>query len=58
MIKIALPAGDLRSPVADALISSGLHVEGYGEGEERDGKPCIQWLLTAERRQKDDARSH
>ncbi len=32
MIKIALPAGDLRPPVADVLISCGLHVEGYGEG--------------------------
>ena len=32
MIKIALPAGDLRSPVADTLGSCGLHVEGYGEG--------------------------
>jgi len=32
VIKIALPAGDLRPPVADVLISSGLHVEGYGEG--------------------------
>lgn len=32
MIKIALPAGDLRSPVADTLSSCGLHVEGYGEG--------------------------
>ncbi|MCI0884367.1 MAG: ATP phosphoribosyltransferase, partial [Chloroflexi bacterium] len=32
MIKIALPAGDLRKPVADALSASGLHVEGYGEG--------------------------
>jgi len=32
VIKIALPAGDLRSPVADVLIGCGLHVEGYGEG--------------------------
>ncbi|HUF53974.1 MAG TPA: ATP phosphoribosyltransferase [Dehalococcoidia bacterium] len=32
MIKIALPAGDLRTPVADALSAAGLHVEGYGEG--------------------------
>ena len=32
MIKIALPAGDLRSPAADALISCGIVVEGYGEG--------------------------
>jgi ATP phosphoribosyltransferase len=32
VIKIALPAGDLRSPVAEVLTSSGLHVEGYGEG--------------------------
>ncbi len=30
--KIALPAGDLRKPVAEALSASGLHVEGYGEG--------------------------
>ncbi|MEX0681869.1 MAG: ATP phosphoribosyltransferase [Dehalococcoidia bacterium] len=32
MIKIALPAGDLRTPVADVLSGAGLHVEGYGEG--------------------------
>ena len=32
MIKLALPAGDLRSPVAAALDSAGLKVEGYGEG--------------------------
>ena len=32
MIKIALPAGDLRASVAEALSAAGLHVEGYGEG--------------------------
>lgn len=32
MTKIALPAGDLRSPVAEVLTSCGLRVEGYGEG--------------------------
>ena len=32
MIKIALPAGDLRSPAADVLTSCGIVVEGYGEG--------------------------
>ncbi len=32
MTKIALPAGDLRSPLADVLIACDLHVEGYGEG--------------------------
>ena len=32
MIKIALPAGDLRIPVASALNSAGLSVDGYGEG--------------------------
>ncbi|MBI2912788.1 MAG: ATP phosphoribosyltransferase, partial [Chloroflexi bacterium] len=32
MIKLALPAGDLRSPLASLLASSGLRVEGYGEG--------------------------
>jgi ATP phosphoribosyltransferase len=32
MIKVALPAGDLRSPVAEALSSVGISVEGYGEG--------------------------
>ena len=32
MIKIALPAGDLRTPTADVFISCGLVVEGYGEG--------------------------
>jgi ATP phosphoribosyltransferase len=31
-VKIALPAGDLRTPVAEALSAAGLHVEGYGEG--------------------------
>jgi ATP phosphoribosyltransferase len=35
VVKIALPAGDLRAPVADALSASGLHVEGYGEGSRR-----------------------
>jgi ATP phosphoribosyltransferase len=32
VIKLALPAGDLRAPVAAALESAGLVVEGYGEG--------------------------
>jgi ATP phosphoribosyltransferase len=32
VVKIALPAGDLRAPVAEALSAAGLHVEGYGEG--------------------------
>jgi ATP phosphoribosyltransferase len=32
MIKIALPAGDLRSPIAAVLDKAGLRVEGYGEG--------------------------
>src|SRR5688500_4891906 len=32
MIKLALPAGDLRSPVAELLDSAGLPIEGYGEG--------------------------
>lgn len=32
MIKLALPAGDLRSPLAGVLIAQGLQVEGYGEG--------------------------
>ena len=30
--KLALPAGDLRSPVSAALNSTGLKVNGYGEG--------------------------
>ena len=32
MIKIALPAGDLRTPIAEVLSSCDLVVEGYGEG--------------------------
>ena len=32
MIKLALPTGDLRAPVAELLSSLGLRVEGYGEG--------------------------
>ncbi len=32
MIKLALPAGDLRPPLAQLLAESGLRVEGYGEG--------------------------
>ena len=32
VIKLALPAGDIRSPVAEVLGAAGLHVEGYGEG--------------------------
>ncbi|HEY5640964.1 MAG TPA: ATP phosphoribosyltransferase [Dehalococcoidia bacterium] len=40
MVKIALPAGDLRKPVADALSASGLHVEGYGEGSRQYRLPA------------------
>ena len=32
MIKLALPAGDLRTPVAGLLDTAGLPIEGYGEG--------------------------
>jgi ATP phosphoribosyltransferase len=32
MIKLALPTGDLRAPVAELLSAVGLLVEGYGEG--------------------------
>lgn len=32
MIKLALPAGDLRTPLAQLLSGAGLLVEGYGEG--------------------------
>ena len=32
MIKLALPAGDLRTAVAGVLGAAGLNVEGYGEG--------------------------
>ncbi len=32
VIKLALPTGDLRSPIAELLSSLGLRVEGYGEG--------------------------
>lgn len=32
MIKLALPAGELRVPLGELLASSGLRVEGYGEG--------------------------
>ncbi|MCH8814031.1 MAG: ATP phosphoribosyltransferase [Chloroflexi bacterium] len=32
MIKLALPAGDLRSPTAELLEASGLQVDGYDEG--------------------------
>ncbi len=32
MIKLALPAGDLRASVAELLAQAGLRVEGYGEG--------------------------
>ncbi|MDP9180919.1 MAG: ATP phosphoribosyltransferase [Chloroflexota bacterium] len=32
MIKLALPTGDLRAPIAELLSSLGLRVEGYGEG--------------------------
>ncbi|MEE8346191.1 MAG: ATP phosphoribosyltransferase, partial [Dehalococcoidia bacterium] len=32
MIKLALPAGDLRTPVSNVLDSAGVRVEGYGEG--------------------------
>jgi len=32
VIKLALPAGDLRAPVAELLSQAGLRIEGYGEG--------------------------
>jgi len=32
VIKLALPAGDLRTPIAGVLGAAGLNVEGYGEG--------------------------
>jgi len=32
VIKLALPTGDLRSPIAELLSGVGLNVEGYGEG--------------------------
>ena len=32
MIKLALPAGDLRGAIAQLLDSAGLEIEGYGEG--------------------------
>ncbi len=32
VIRLALPAGDLRGPTARAIDSAGLKVEGYGEG--------------------------
>jgi len=32
VIKLALPAGDLRKPLAEVLSARGLHVAGYGEG--------------------------
>ncbi len=32
VIKLALPAGDIRGPVAELLEAAGLRVEGYGEG--------------------------
>jgi ATP phosphoribosyltransferase len=32
MVKLALPTGDLRAPVAELLSQAGLRVEGYGEG--------------------------
>jgi len=32
VIKLALPAGDLRASVAELLAQAGLRVEGYGEG--------------------------
>jgi ATP phosphoribosyltransferase len=32
VIKLALPTGDLRAPVAEMLSARGIHVEGYAEG--------------------------
>ncbi|MBI1885514.1 MAG: ATP phosphoribosyltransferase [Chloroflexi bacterium] len=32
MLRLALPAGDLRRPLADALTRAGLQIAGYGEG--------------------------
>src|SRR5438093_6833010 len=32
MIKLALPAGELRTSIADLLDSAGISIEGYGEG--------------------------
>src|SRR5690606_8202839 len=46
-IRIALPRGDLRTPLAERLDAVGLHVPGYGEGSrtyrfEVDEHPAIQ----------------
>ena len=47
MIRLALPAGDLRSPIATILASAGLAVEGYGEGSRSyrlgsgTGRTCV-----------------
>jgi ATP phosphoribosyltransferase len=35
VIKLALPTGDLRAPIAELFSSLGLRVEGYGEGSRR-----------------------
>jgi ATP phosphoribosyltransferase len=40
VIKIALPAGDLRAPLAETLSTVGLHVEGYGEGSRQYRLPA------------------
>ena len=32
MIRVALPRGDLRPPLAERLAAAGFHVDGYGEG--------------------------
>ncbi len=42
MIRLALPAGDLRTPLAEALSGAGLVVDGYGEGSRSYRLPVLE----------------
>ena len=54
MIRVALPRGDLRTPLAERLIAAGFIAEGYGEGSRSyrfsvDGRPQVLVRVFADR---------
>jgi ATP phosphoribosyltransferase len=54
VIRVALPRGDLRTPLAERLIAAGFVAEGYGEGSRSyrfavDGRPEVLVRVFADR---------
>ena len=52
-IRVALPRGDLRTPLAEQLREVGFVAEGYGEGSrvyrfEVDGRPAVEVRVVAD----------